>query len=75
MVSFLFFLLREVYFNLALLGNTKNLLSLEFFRENTIKSSLKITIYMEKIYNSGLVSGVCMQKCLWIEDVYIVYIV
>lgn len=44
----------------------KNPLSLEFLMENTIKSSLKTPIYMENIYNIGLVSGVCMQKCLWI---------
>lgn len=40
----------------------KNLLSLKFFRETELKSSLKTPIYMENIYISGLVAGVCMQK-------------
>lgn len=39
-----------------------NLLSLKFFRESRIKSSLKTPIYMENICNSGVVAGVGMQE-------------
>lgn len=39
-----------------------NLLSLKFFRESRIKSSLKTHIYMESICNSGVLAGVGMQE-------------